>query len=387
MNTTKAWVIHPADGDPRTAGPTELELEDIPLGAPGDGEVLVEPLYGSWEHNMTHALARRPVDVCRARGEDTVVLGNSGVGRVLAGGPGTTLREGALCLFALPHRFDSFGYPTHLMGFDLPGRHGILARRGIWKETDLVPLPAPTRHSLPQWAAFGVRYLTAWSSWKVAYGAWRLQMSEDDQDVPFVWAWGGGTSLATVQLARYFRARTAIISGMAERLELAATLGITPIDRRPFKELARDEDRLARDPDYARRYAAAEDAFLQIVRAHTDNLGASIFIDYIGTPVIHATVRALARQGVIATAGWLEGKDVKLVRAFECIKRHTHVHTHGYRRSEVVPAMQFGEQRGWMPVLGDRVQIYAFDDIPRLASDFADGKIASYFPIYQINPV
>jgi len=386
MTTTKAWVIHRAAGDPRTAGPTELQLEDLALGAPGDGEVLVEPLYGSWEHNMTHALDRRPVDVCRARGDDTVVLGNSGVGRVLQGGPNTTLREGELCLFALPHKFDRFGYPIQLMGFDLPGTRGILARRGIWKQTDLVPLPAASRHSLPQWAAFGVRYLTAWSSWRVAYGAWRLQMSEDDQKVPYVWAWGGGTSLATVQLAQHFEARTAIISGVPERLALAARLGITPIDRRPFMDLARDDERLARDPGYALRCAAAEDAFLELVRAHTDNLGASIFIDYIGTPLIHATVRALARQGVIATAGWLEGKEIKLVRAFECIKRHTHVHTHGYRRSEVVPAMQFGEDRGWMPVLGD-TRIYAFDEIPQLARDFAAGKIASYFPIYQINPV
>jgi len=387
MSTTKAWVIHPAKGDPRTAGPTELRLEELSLGAPGDGEVLVEPLYGSWERNMTHALARNPVDVCRARGEETVVLGNSGVGRVLQGGPGTTVREGELCLFALPHKFDAFGYPIQLMGFDLPGRRGILAQRGIWKETDLAPLPASSRHSLPQWAAFGVRYLTAWSSWKIAYGAWRLQMSEEDQEVPFVWAWGGGTSFATVQLAQLFKARTAIISGTAERLALAAKLGITPIDRRPFQEISRDEERLARDPEYAKRCAAAEDAFLEIVRAHTEGRGASIFIDYIGTPLIHATVRALARQGVIATAGWLEGKEIKLVRAFECIKRHIHVHTHGYRRSDVAPAMRFGEEHGWMPVLGDGARIYSFEEIPSLARDFADGKISSYFPIYQINPV
>lgn len=383
---TKAWTIHAGEGDPAKADPAALVHDDLPLAEPGPGEVLVEPLYGSWESNMTHALTRRPIDICRARKERRVVLGNSGVGRVLKGGPGTTLREGTVCLYALPHEFDAFGYPTRLMGFDLPGVRGILARRGVWKETALVPLPEGTRHSLRQWAAFGVRYLTAWSSWKIALGTWRLQMGEADQAVPHVWGWGGGTSLASVQLARHFGARAALLSGKPERLAQIASLGIDAVDRRPFQDLAHDPAREAADAGYAERYRGAERVFLETVRSRTEGAGVSIFFDYIGAPVIQATSRALARQGVIATAGWLEGVEIRLVRAAECIKRHTHVHTHGYRKDDVVPAVRFAEEHGWLPPIAADERVWGWDEMPALARAFAGGAISTYFPIYQVNP-
>jgi len=387
MESTEAWVLRPGEQKFRPNVGEGFELETISLGTVDDDEVLVEPLYGSWETNMSHAIARHPIDICHARGDDMVVLGNSGVGRVLKCGRSNRLTEGQICLFALPHQFDSFGYPEKLMGFDLPKSRGILAKRGIWKDTDLVPLPSPTRFDLKQWAAFGVRFLTAWSSWQIAHGAWRLQMSSEDQSVPNVFGWGGGTSLATVQLAHLCGARAAMISSHAQRLDLISTLGITPIDRNRFLDISLDHSSSSHDQCSTDRYRAAERAFLETVNKQTDGRGVSIFFDYIGTPVIRATLKALARQGVVATAGWLEGMDIKINRAQECIHRHIHVHTHGYRRTDVKAAAQFAEAKDWMPVIGDNERIYRFDEIDTLAADFAAGSIVSYFPVFEVNPV
>lgn len=51
-----------------------FEFADI-----AENEVLVETICGCWEANMTHALQRKPVDICRQRHEARVVLGNAGV--------------------------------------------------------------------------------------------------------------------------------------------------------------------------------------------------------------------------------------------------------------------------------------------------------------------
>src|SRR5436190_1985137 len=83
---TEAWVLHEgADGKD-----TSLQRERLLIRPPERGEVLVEPLYGCWEGNMGHAVARRPVDLCRDRREDTVVIGNAGVVRVVDTGPDVT---------------------------------------------------------------------------------------------------------------------------------------------------------------------------------------------------------------------------------------------------------------------------------------------------------
>ena len=143
----------------------------------------------------------------------------------------------------------SFRVPLKkVTAYDAPGTMGLLAKRIKVTEGNLLPIPQPTRFSLAQWAAFSLRYPTAWASWKLAYGCWRQQMSEDDLAVPFVWAWGGGVALAELTLANYFGARTAMVASSPERLALIAKMGITAIDRRQFGNLAFDERRYPRTP-------------------------------------------------------------------------------------------------------------------------------------------
>jgi NADPH:quinone reductase-like Zn-dependent oxidoreductase len=379
---TEAWVLKKGPDGRREPG--SLEREEFSFTAPGPGEVIAEPLLGCWEGNMTHAVRRDPVDICAQRGEEKVIIGNAGVVRVVGNGPGvTSVKEGDVCVFAPVGTTDRFGFLQRVTAYDAPGTMGLLAKRIKVKEGNLLPIPESTRFSTAQWAAFSLRYPTAWASWKLAYGCWRQQMSEDQLPVPFVWAWGGGVAFAELTLARFLGARTAMVASCAERLELIEQAGITAIDRRPFGDLAFDDVRYRSDLAYRERYQQAESTFLDEVKRHTDGLGVSIFFDNIGLPVHRATLKALAGQGVVATVGWKKGMDLKVNRALECIHHHIHVHGHGARIPEAKAAMQFAEQMGWLPpVNGDA---YAWEDIPQLADDHAADRIPSYFPMFRIN--
>jgi NADPH:quinone reductase-like Zn-dependent oxidoreductase len=383
MQTTEAWVLYA--GERNVAA--ELRREAFALGALGDGAVLAEPLFGCWEANMSHALARQPVDICRERGEPRVVIGNAGVVRVLKVGPGVTgLREGDACLLSGSSDCDDAGYMVRAFGYDAPNTIGLLARRTILPASALIAISPRSRHSLRHWAAFSIRYVTAWGNWRVAHGCWSVQMSEEDLPDPCAWGWGGGSSFAELTLAQARGWRGSMIAGSDARLAMIERAGLAPIDRRRFGTLDFDEPRFASDPAYRAGYLAAEDAFLRCVRERTGGRGVSIFVDHIGAPVTRATLRALARQGVLTTAGWKHGMRVTSMRSVECIQRHIHVHTHYARRSEAVAAMHYAEQTGWMAPLGSDERIYGWDEIPELARDYERG-LDTYFPIFRINAV
>ena len=386
MRTTEAWVLHA--GDPAATGPASLQRDAFPLNDLLPQEALVEPIYGSWEANMSHALSRRPIDVPRARREDRVVLGNCGLVRVMETGAAVThVSPGDLCIIGNGARWDRFGYPEQVWAYDWPGSIGFLAKQAHVVADILLPVPAGSRFSPMQWAAFGVRYATAYSNWDVAYRCWRAQVHETDMPKPFVWGWGGGSSLGSVHLAAVMGFPAVMITASDARRTLCAALGIQTVDRRAFPTIAFDEPRFAADAVYRSAYKVSEDAFYQQVLAMTDNLGASIFFDYLGSPVIRATLRALARQGVVSTAGWKHGMSITSMRAIECIRRHIHVHTHYVRRGQIAEAMRFAEETGWMvPRLPDE-KVWAWDDIPALAAAFDAGAIDSYFPLYQVNPL
>jgi NADPH:quinone reductase-like Zn-dependent oxidoreductase len=118
------------------------------------------------------------------------------------------------------------------------------------------------------------------------------------------------------------------------------------------------------------------------VQEITEGQGVHIFLDYVGSPVIRATLKALSREGVVATAGWKEGMQLWFLRAIECIERHQFVHTHYARYSEGVQAVRFALANEWLPEVDDRV--YTFDEIPTLGSDYLGGDF-TYFPIFEIN--
>lgn len=377
-----AWMLYAGEGD--TPSRARLVRETLDLDPAGPGEVIAEPLYGCWEGNMGHAVNRRPVDICRQRREPRVVIGNAGVVRVRECGPGVTgLRPGQHALIFCTGEEDRWGYPDKILGYDAPGSMGCLSTVMRLRERQLIPLPEGTRHSLPQWAAFSLRYITAWANWELACGVFRLSVSEDECPEPHVWGWGGGVSLAELDLARRHGCRTVMLSGSDHHLAAIPRSGITALDRRRFGELSFDERRYAEDPGYRDRYRETERCFVEAVRRLTDGEMVQVFLDYVGAPVHRLTLRALSREGVIATAGWKEGMELRHLRARECIDRHQHVHTHYARYRQGVQAVRYAEETGWMACADGRV--YAFDEVPELADDY-EAQRTSYFPIFAINP-
>ena len=122
---------------------------------------------------------------------------------------------------------------------------------------------------------------------------------------------------------------------------------------------------------------------MAIVDDLTNGRGVNIFLDYVGSPVIRATLRAMARQGVLATAGWKEGMHLWFLRAVECIDRHQHGHTHYARYAGGVQAVRFTVANEWLPTVDPRV--YTFDEIPELAEAYDRGDF-TYFPCFSVNP-
>jgi NADPH:quinone reductase-like Zn-dependent oxidoreductase len=176
-----------------------------------------------------------------------------------------------------------------------------------------------------------------------------------------------------------------MITSSRSRLALLERKGIQPINRNDFPDLNFDEKSFTTDLAYRVRYLSSERTFLSIVKEQTAGEGVLIFIDNIGSPVYRATLKALARQGVITTCGWKHGMVLSHLRAVECIERHIHVHTHGGRYTESLTAMQFSEEHNWIPQ-PEESAIYDWDSIPLLAKDYAEEKISSYFPLYKVHP-
>ncbi len=388
MLETQAWVLY--RGERRSDGrpePGRLMLETFRFREPTEEEVLAEPLYGCWEGNMSHALERVPVDVCRFRREEKVVLGNAGVVRVVRTGSAvTSVQPGDICLVFGNAEPDAQGYMVKALAYDAADTMGVLAKQIRLHARNLIRIPPGSRHSLKQWAAFSLRYITAWSNWRLAYGCWRLQMTEADRPVPFVVGWGGGVSYAQLLLAKLAGCRVAMISSQAQRLRELATVGILPIDRRHFPDLSFEPERYASDLDYKKRYVRSEKSFLALLEEAGQGQDVDIFLDHLGAPVYPATLKALGRQGVIATAGWKHGAELlNTSRSSECISRHQHIHTHYARYSEGVAATAFAENTGWLPAV-DQERVYPWEEVPQLVEDYTQGRLSTYFPLFQINP-
>lgn len=381
---TEAWVLRHGK-DATEIGPDGIagfDIEPIEIAEPGPGEVLVEPLYAAWEGNLGHAIERRPVDICHERGDEKVVLGNSGVVRVLRSGSGDDrFPEGSLCLVVPCGKADRYGYTEQVHGYDRPGSSGILAKRMVLPEKLLYRVD-PSLNLSPEQLTAGGRYFIAWNNWNVALACWRSQMAGEDPANHLVFGWGGGVSMGGLLLARDLGFRTAMATGSDERAEAVRRLGITPIDRREYPGLAPS----AGAPQELRKLRPASEArFIEDLRALSPRgEGAAIVLDHIGGPLYLLSLQVLARQGVLATVGWKAGMRVTHLRAVEAIARHIHVNTHVTHMRDLPPAVEYAAKTGWVPPVDER-DIYAWEDARVLAADYNAGRTRSYFPMLRVN--
>src|SRR5437660_2534007 len=148
MIATEAWVLHQGTGarnEQQEPGELRRELYFFPDIT--ETEVLAEPIYGGWEGNLSHAIERKPIDVCRQRGEEKIVVGNSGLVRVLkVGGAVTHVKEGDLCIIIPNAITDKYGYVEKILAYDAPGTMGLLAKRAKFGAKHLIPIPQPTKY-------------------------------------------------------------------------------------------------------------------------------------------------------------------------------------------------------------------------------------------------
>lgn len=379
---TEAWVLHRG---PEAGGSGKLSFESFTFPAIADDEVLTEPLYGCWEGNMSHAIERKPVDIARQRGEEMVVIGNAGVVRIIEKGSAvTTCEVGDVCIVFCIGEVDKKGYPEKILGYDAPGTMGVLAKRSKMRGHSVIPIPKNSKFSLPQWAAFSLRYVTAWSNWKIALNCWKSQNGEFNPSEEYVLAWGGGVSYAQAILALREGFNVAMITSNDARKAAIEADGMTAIDRREFPKLNFDPTAYRKDPEFKADYLESEKIFSKAVDEFTGGNDVSILIDYLGLPVYRASLKVLARQGVITTAGWKDGMVLTNYRAIECIKRHIHVHTHYANYAEGLEAVAYAEEKGWMPEVSD-AEVYSFEKVPQLKLDYDKGAINSYFPVFKVN--
>ncbi len=345
--------------------PKELVEATYTFSKITEEEVLFEPLFGCWEANMTHALERAPVDLCSVRNEEQIVLGNAGVVRVLSVGQAVKdLQAGDICMLFGSGSSDKYGFMVKAIGYDMPGSIGLLAKRSKTHYKSLIKLPENTKYSLQQWAAFSVRYVTAWANWQVAYGAFRLQIPKEEDSDLFILAWGGGVGLAQAFLAKFYGYDAAMVSSRADRLDFLKKHGIIPIER-------------ALDGD------TKNNLLLENINQKAKGRSVSIIFDHIGGETYRTSLRILGRQGVIASAGWKTGMKLSYLRATECINRRFHIHTHYARLNEALAAMDFAEKNDWMPIVDDKN--YTWNDIPLLSRDYEQDSLFTYFPIYGVN--
>ena len=255
---TEAWVLHAGEkGAPPKR--TQLVRETFEFAEPGPEEALVTPLFGCMEGNMGHALDRRPIDICLARGEPKVVIGNAGVMRVdKIGAKVTTCKPGDTAILFCNGDPDQYGYPRRIFGYDTPGTIGMLAKQTKLHQKQIIPVSASSKHSLEEWAAFSLRYVTAWSNWELAYGTLRLLLTPGELPNPQVWAWGGGVSLGTLVLAKHHGCDTTQMASTDEHLATIESQGVRPVDRREFKDLYYDKQRFKTDKEYTDKYLKAE---------------------------------------------------------------------------------------------------------------------------------
>lgn len=240
----KAVRIH------ETGSPEVLQLEEVGIPVPGDGQVLIR--VGVAGVNFTDVMARQGVYISRnAAPTLPTILGTEVAGVVTATGPG--------------------------VADDLIGKRVIAFVRGGYAEYAIAPYrlvaQLPPSIDLADATSFLVQGVTGW---QLLRDCGRIQPGE----TVLVHSAAGGVGTLAIQLAKEFGASTVIATaGSAEKLKLAGELGADVV------------------VDYT--LADWADAALEA----TGGRGVDIVLDAVGGEVSEQSLRCLALYGRLVSYG------------------------------------------------------------------------------------
>lgn len=246
----KAWVVK------EWCEPKDMLFEELPTPAPGPGQVLVK----------VGAAALNFLDTLMVKGRYQVkppfpfTPGVEVAGTIEAVGAGSRFKPGErVC-----GNVGTGGYATH----------------ALMPETAVHPIPENL--DFAEGSALPIVYPTAHACLK---DAGRMQPGE----TVLVHAGAGGVGLAAIQLAKVWGAGKIIATaGGAEKLAICKAHGA----------------------DEAFDYAS--DAWIDQVKAATNNNGADIIVDMVGGKVSEGSLRALAWRGRLIIVGFAGGTIANL---------------------------------------------------------------------------
>ena len=328
-----------------------IVLDELELRTTGPRDVRMKILAVSAEHNLAHAALADTVHISELRG-GKIYPGNSALGEVTeVGSEVTDFAVGDIAITHCNGQPDRFGFPKTIWAYDTPDSIGWYAEEVVVEDWQIVQAPLDCGLNLWEIAALPLRAPTAYHLWRRAEGIFRLKVPEERCATLNVMGFGGGVSELFLMMAAAKGHNAYFCSGSKERRDALEKFGIVPIDQKVYN-----------------RFASRDDgkAFMKEVKRLTGGEGMHLICDMLRGPVFDAGFSAVAREGVIVSAGWQLTREVKFNSAAASIKQITLDHTHYETLYGVAAATElYGSV--YKPTIHH--EIYPFEDLPRALVD------------------
>ena len=329
-------------------------LDEIELRTTGPRDVRMKILAVSAEHNLAHAALADTVHISELRG-GKIYPGDSALGGVTeVGSEVTDFSVGDIAITHCNGQPDRFGFPKTIWAYDTPDSIGWYAEEVVVEDWQIVQAPLDCGLNLWEIAALPLRAPTAYHLWRRAEGIFRLKVPEERCATLNVMGFGGGVSELFLMMAAAKGHNAYFCSGSKERRDALEKFGIIPIDQKVYNRFASRDD---------------SKAFMKEIKRLTGGEGMHLICDMLRGPVFDAGFSAVAREGVIVSAGWQLTREVKFNSAAASIKQITLDHTH-YETLYGVGAATELYGSVYKPTIHH--EIYPFEDLPRAIVDMQE---------------